>query len=198
MGTTGRRRLTPPAASSSSNTWRRWRRCPPFGPHLRLRTRVLGVSRMGLDRTKTADRGDAPFVLRVESDGVESDVMARAVIDASGTYESPNPLGASGLPAIGEAAALRADLLRDPGCARAGTAPATPAAGSWWSAAATPPSTCSWTSRPWPRTSPQTRIVWAIRRPAIEGLFGGGDKDQLEERGRLGDAACAIWPGAAS
>ena len=33
---------------------------------------------------------------------------------------------------------------------------------------------------------PGTRIVWAIRRPSVEGLFGGGEKDQLEERGRLG------------
>ena len=73
-------------------------------PHLRLDTRVRSVSRYGLDRTKTTGREDRPFVLRVETGGIESDVRARAVIDASGTYETPNPLGANGLPAIGEAA----------------------------------------------------------------------------------------------
>ena len=73
-------------------------------PHLRLDTRVRAVSRQGIDRTKTTGREERPFVLRVESGGVESDVLARAVIDASGTYESPNPLGANGVRAIGEAA----------------------------------------------------------------------------------------------
>ena len=33
---------------------------------------------------------------------------------------------------------------------------------------------------------PETRVVWAVRRATIDGLFGAGEKDQLEERGRLG------------
>jgi hypothetical protein len=32
--------------------------------------------------------------------------QARAIIDAPGTWQNPNPLGASGLPAIGEATAV--------------------------------------------------------------------------------------------
>jgi hypothetical protein len=63
---------------------------------------VLRISRLGIDRTKNAGRDDAPFVLRVQSQDVETDVLARAVIDASGTYDSPNPLGGNGVPAIGE------------------------------------------------------------------------------------------------
>lgn len=39
------------------------------------------------------------------ADGGEELIRAGAVIDASGTYGTPNPLGASGLPAIGERAA---------------------------------------------------------------------------------------------
>ena len=38
-------------------------------------------------------------------DGGEEQLLARAVIDASGTWRTPNPLGADGLPALGEAAA---------------------------------------------------------------------------------------------
>ena len=76
---------------------------PAIRPHLRLRTRVLGISRLGADRTRTAGREDAPFVLRVDAEGVQADVLARAVIDASGTYESPNPLGGNGIAALGEA-----------------------------------------------------------------------------------------------
>ncbi len=37
------------------------------------------------------------------SDGPASTYEARAVIDASGTFFAPNPAGAGGLPAIGEA-----------------------------------------------------------------------------------------------
>ena len=43
----------------------------------------------------------------MSADGQESEMLARAVIDASGTYESPNPLGASGLAALGERALAR-------------------------------------------------------------------------------------------
>src|SRR5205823_11628222 len=70
---------------------------------LHLKTRVLAVSRKGLDKLKTAGREEAPFVLRLQTaDGEEHEVLARAVIDASGTYQTPNPLGANGLPALGE------------------------------------------------------------------------------------------------
>jgi hypothetical protein len=33
---------------------------------------------------------------------------------------------------------------------------------------------------------PTTRILWAVRRPTVNGVFGGGNSDQLPERGRLG------------
>src|SRR5690606_18510972 len=47
----------------------------------------------------------APFLVVTRSGEDEQVVRARAVIDASGTWTRPNPLGASGLPAIGERAA---------------------------------------------------------------------------------------------
>jgi hypothetical protein len=158
---------------------------PAIRPHLRLRARVLAVSRLGLDRTKTASRGEAPFVLRVESAGVESDVVVRAVIDASGTYESPNPLGGNGLPAIGEGPlsdricyGIPDVLDRDRG-RFAGRRVLV--VGSGHSAFNVLLDLAALAE-----DEPQTRLVWAVRRPAIEGLFGGGEKDQLEERGRLG------------
>src|SRR5258708_36507931 len=54
---------------------------------------------------KTRGREKAPFVRGLRATGgEEQDVLARAVIDASGTYETPNPLGAHGIPARGERA----------------------------------------------------------------------------------------------
>src|SRR5215211_353719 len=70
---------------------------PQIQPHIRLGARVMSVTRQGFDKMKTDGRDLAPFVLRVENAaGDEEEILAKAVIDASGTYRSPNPLGASG------------------------------------------------------------------------------------------------------
>jgi len=80
---------------------------PALRPHIRLGARVTAVARQGFDKMKTAGREEAPFVLHVADEHDEEDVLlARAVIDASGTWEVPNPLGANGLPAPGERAAV--------------------------------------------------------------------------------------------
>ena len=60
----------------------------------------MAISRDGIDRVRTLGRDTAPFLIRL-ADG--SELTARAVIDASGTWPTPNVLGASGLPAHGEA-----------------------------------------------------------------------------------------------
>src|ERR1700730_13274062 len=79
---------------------------PQIALHIRLGARVTAIARRGHDKMKTAGRQDAPFVLRIQrADGIEEQVLASAVIDASGTWRMPNPLGADGLPALGEAAA---------------------------------------------------------------------------------------------
>jgi thioredoxin reductase len=160
-------------------------------PHLRLDTRVRSVSRQGMDRTKTAGREERPFVLRVESGGVESDVLARAVIDASGTYETPNPLGANGLHAIGERAqasrifygipdVLDRDRLRYAGRRVL-------VVGSGHSAFNVLLDLATLIE-----VAPDTIVHWAIRRGTMGDLFGGGTKDQLEERGRLGQRMRAL------
>ena len=51
---------------------------------------------------KDGGRQDAAFLVRVQGAEGEQDILARAVIDASGTIEKPGALGASGLPALGE------------------------------------------------------------------------------------------------
>jgi thioredoxin reductase len=63
--------------------------------------RVDAVSREGMDRTRTAGRAEAPFLLRItDADGTH-EVTARAVIDASGTYLTANSLASSGLDPLG-------------------------------------------------------------------------------------------------
>jgi thioredoxin reductase len=161
---------------------------PAIGAHIRLNARVTGVSRLGMDRTKTTGRGRVPFVLRVVEGGVERDVPVRAVIDASGTYSSPNPLGANGLPALGETAARERifhgipDVLGRDRARYAGKRVLV--VGSGHSAFGTLLDLAALR-----REEPETEILWAVRRPSLDHLFGGGDADQLAERGRLGSSA---------
>jgi thioredoxin reductase len=69
---------------------------------VRLGVEVIGVTREGMDRTRTRSRAATPFAVRIRTvNGDVEDVAARAVIDASGTYLSPNSLSSSGLELLG-------------------------------------------------------------------------------------------------
>jgi hypothetical protein len=160
-------------------------RHPRIAPHLRVNTRVTSVSRLGVDRTKTHDRGARPFVLRVDVNGSEQDIFAKAVIDASGTYRVPNPLGANGHPALGERGLADhvfygiPDVLDSMRSRYAGRRVLV--VGSGHSAMNVLLDLARLADE-----EPATRIVWAIRRASVDGVFGGGNRDQLPERGRLG------------
>jgi thioredoxin reductase len=159
-----------------------------LGDVVRTGSRVVAVSRRGLDRSRSAGRGERPFVVRVASpDGSMEDLLARAVIDASGTWHQHNPLGGSGLPALGEKQAAAAGFLVGPlpdvlGRDRARFAGrSTLVVGMGHSAANTLVALAQLA-----REEPGTRIVWAIRGTSARRVFGGGQADQLEDRGRLG------------
>ena len=70
--------------------------------HIHTSSRVTDISRAGFDKLKTKGRESAPFEIRYQNGKGPKVVKADAVIDASGTWHSPNPAGANGLPAIGE------------------------------------------------------------------------------------------------
>jgi thioredoxin reductase len=75
---------------------------PEIRSRIRLRATVQAVTRQGMDRTRSLGRSAVPFQLRVLHDSGEiTEVTARAVIDASGTYSTPNPLGSNGLDPLG-------------------------------------------------------------------------------------------------
>src|SRR5690349_2311541 len=74
----------------------------PLKDVIRTSTRVTAISRVGFDKAKTAGRESAPFEIRYQNGKGPETLRADAVIDISGTWSSPNPAGANGLPAIGE------------------------------------------------------------------------------------------------
>ncbi|WP_236832550.1 NAD(P)-binding domain-containing protein [Blastococcus sp. KM273128] len=155
---------------------------------VRTGTRVVAVTRDGLDKSRTLGREQRPFLVRVQDrDDTVRDVRAAAVIDASGTWGQRNPLGASGLPAVGEAEAEAAGVLvgplpdvlvtdRDRFAGRR-----TLVVGMGHSAANTLLNLAQLA-----REEPGTEVVWAIRSTDARRLFGGGEADQLPDRGKLG------------
>ncbi|MBA0127733.1 NAD(P)-binding domain-containing protein [Haloechinothrix sp. YIM 98757] len=158
-----------------------------LGSRLRLGTEVTGVARTGRDRVVDSGRADEPLAVHIrDRDGTETRLEARAVIDASGTWQAPNPLGADGLPATGERAAADRITYRVPDVS-------TPAvrdryagkhvviAGSGHSAMTALLSLDALTER-----HPDTRITWLLRRDELGDTFGGGEDDQLPARGELG------------
>ncbi|MBF4992748.1 NAD(P)-binding domain-containing protein [Arthrobacter gandavensis] len=170
---------------------------PAIADALHTSTRVLAVSREGLDRTRSAGRDTTPFLIRTRSgDGEVTDYRARAVIDASGTWYAPNPLGQAGLPAVGEAEAIQAGLITEPLPDVAGRDRARFAGkhilvvGAGHSAANTLLELGALAEQ-----EPGTRISWAIRSASAAGVYGGGDLDGLPARGALGSRLRALVEG---
>ena len=145
-----------------------------------------------MDKTHSRNRDTTPFVVRVEhADGEVRDYQAAAVIDASGTWSTRNPLGTSGLPAVGEDAA--ADRISSPlpdvlGRDREAFAGRTAVVvGAGHSAANTLINLAELADQ-----VPGTKIVWAIRGASAAKVYGGGDADGLAARGQLGSRLRAL------
>jgi hypothetical protein len=164
---------------------------PRIGPHLRTGARVVAVARRGFDKAKSQGRAEAPFVLRVQMADGEAETLARAVIDASGTYGTPNPLGATGVAAVGEGAAAGsvsygpAEVLGPERARYAGRRVLV--VGSGHSAMNVLLDLAQLAEQ-----APGTAITWAIRRPAAGLMFGGGAADALPARGSIGARARAL------
>jgi thioredoxin reductase len=162
-----------------------------LGDRVRFDTRVSGVARIGRDRVVDAGRDELPLTVHVEdATGATSRITASAVIDASGTWNTSNPLGGDGYPAEGEAAAgdqisYRIPDVRD-AVARAHYAGKHVAVvGSGHSAL-----TALVDLSPLGEET-GTHVTWVLRRGAIGDTFGGGSSDQLPARGALGQRARA-------
>jgi thioredoxin reductase len=160
---------------------------PEVAASLHLRTRVVSVSREGYDKVKSKGRETAPFIIRAVRDGKAVEFRARAVIDSTGTWNTPNPVGASGLPALGERDAARHIFYGIPdvlGLHRARYEDKrTLVVGAGHSAA-----NALLALAELARQSPRTKLVWSVRTPVLTRVLGGGDADALPARGALGSA----------
>jgi thioredoxin reductase len=155
---------------------------PAIKDNIRYQTRVVAVTRLGLDRLRSTGREDTPFLIRLANG---EDLLARAVIDASGTWHTPNLMGASGIAAHGEieAEAYVETALPDVlGRARdrfAGRRSLVVGAGH--SAANTLLALAELAEQ-----APGTTVTWAIRAASPARAYGGETDDALPARGALG------------
>ncbi|QOY95033.1 NAD(P)-binding domain-containing protein [Massilia sp. UMI-21] len=158
---------------------------PGIADALRLRHRVTAITRTATDKVKTRGRGEAPFLIRADTPSGPREFLARAVIDATGTWSQPNPLGASGIPALGEAALAAhiaygmPDVLGSQRARYAGKRVLVVGAGH--SAAGTLLALAQLAAE-----HAGTQLVWATRGSQLARVFGGGDADGLPARGQLG------------
>ena len=158
---------------------------PELSAVIETDARITAISRHGLDKVVSSGREKRPFLLAVASrDGVRHD-LARAVIDASGTWTTPNPLGANGLPANGEAEFSDRivygipDILGRDRTIYAGAK--TLVVGSGHSAG-----NALLELARLAEDDPHTAFTWATRSTDLVRIYGGGDADQLPARGELG------------
>lgn len=156
-----------------------------LGERVRYATTVTGVARQGRDKVVDGGRKSQPFVVHtLDADGREARLLARAVVDASGTWDLPNPAGADGFPAVGEAAASDRISYRIPADVSelSGRHAVVVGAGHSATHAVLRLSELA-------RRAPGTRVTWLLRRGSAANVFGGGLGDELPERAALGSRA---------
>lgn len=159
----------------------------PLKDRIRTSSRVTAVGRAGFDKMKSNGRAFEPFTVRYQNGKGAQSLKADAVIDVTGTWFSPNPAGADGLPAIGERdvqdrlAYGMPDVLGRERNRYAGRTVAVLGAGH--SAVGTLIDLARLKEE-----VPATEIVWLLRGDRPEKAFGGGANDKLVARGALGAA----------
>ena len=161
---------------------------PELKPFIHLNSRVIHLQRQGLDKMKTAGREEKPFELLVENASRKRQtVLARAVIDATGTWQNHNPIVSGGPPDVvselvdnGIPAILGADQKHFENKQVAVVGSGHSALNSLLDLVGLK------------EEFPETQITWVVRKASVENALGGGDADQLPERGALGQRVKAM------
>lgn len=156
---------------------------PEIKQALRYHHKVIAVGRDGTDKVKSEARDKRPFKIIAETSEGRKTIFARAIIDTSGTWDSPNPAGAGGYAAEGESSDTVVygipDVYEKERSAYAGKR--TLVIGSGHSAINALLDLAKLASE-----EDQTKILWAIRRTSVNSIYGGEENDQLPARGLLG------------
>ncbi len=159
---------------------------PAIAPGLRTGAEVIAVARAGIDRVRDEGRDSLPFIVRFRSASGEDEILARAVIDTSGTWGAPNRTRSGALGALGEsdptvARRLSYAMPDVAGRARQRFAGKRIAVlGSGHSAIGTLIELGRLADE-----APGTAVTWLLRSGQVESAYRSGANDQLAARGAL-------------
>lgn len=162
---------------------------PAIAPNVIFGAKVEAVTRASMDKVASEGRAAAPFIVVWRDDaGNEQRAATRAVIDASGTWSAPNPMGVDGLTVEGERAAGARIAYGIPDARARDRADYAGrrvlVVGGGHSAI-----NVALDLLRLQEEASGTRVTWALRRDRFDRLLGGGLNDELPERGALGLAA---------
>ncbi|AYC30467.1 NAD(P)-binding domain-containing protein [Paenisporosarcina cavernae] len=154
---------------------------PSIAPHLRLNTKVVSISKKGLDKMKDTGREEALYSVYIETNGKTSRLEASHIIDATGTWTQPNSITSSqvwtrteteltdsityGIPNV---TTELANTLQNKRVAVVGGGHS--AINSLLSLA----------------EIDGIHLTWILRKPSVEKAYGGESLDALPKRGLLG------------
>ncbi|MGC4106227.1 MAG: FAD-dependent oxidoreductase [Thermomicrobiales bacterium] len=153
---------------------------PAIAPFIRTNRRVIAIAHDDLGKLE-GGREEDTFVLLAETpDGAIERYDARAVIDASGVWAQPNPMGANGLPVLGEERFRDRIAIRIPDVLGRDrnryTGKRTLVVGSGHSAMHVLADLVELAG-----TEPGTEAIWALRRELTESTFAACDGPLTEQ-----------------
>jgi len=158
---------------------------PSINPHIHLDSKVLSIGRKNIDKMKTWGREELPYVIQVLHGDEIKQYEAKAIIDASGTWNSPNPIGSGGTYAVGEVENSKSIFYGIPDILNQHTEryknKSVVVVGSGHSSI-----NAILELDKLKEKYPATEIHWILRKKNVRDVYGGQEADALEARGALG------------
>ena len=152
---------------------------------LKLNSKILSIGKKNIDKMKMRDRDEAPYVVLVNQSGEVHQYEVRAVIDASGTWNSPNPIGSGGNYAVGEIENRDKIFYGIPDILNQHMEryknKSVLVVGSGHSSI-----NAILELDKLKQQYPATEIHWVLRKKNVRDVYGGQEADALEARGALG------------
>ena len=158
---------------------------PTIKPFIHLKSKVLSIGRKGLDKMKTFGRETKPFIIKVNENGKIKYYESKAIIDSSGTWNQPNPIGSGGVLAEGEQE-LKSHIyygipnVKNKDLDRYKNKNVLVVGGGHSA------TNVLLDLAEIQKEYPQTKINWVLRKNDISDIYGGQEADGLEARGALG------------
>lgn len=153
--------------------------------NIHLNSKVIAIGRNGLDKMKDGKREELPFSIQVIENDKFAIYEAKAVIDASGTWQNPNPVGSGGVFALGEIENKDKIHYGMPDLNETDlnkfANKATLVVGGGHSAIGSILALNNLKEK-----FPYTRIHWILRKKQVSDVYGGQEADKFRARGALG------------